>query len=672
MWWLPAVVLPGLLLTAASAAPVTDAWGVKPVLGVTLTPERAAALDECGLDGAEIDALLALGGDIAAEADAWRRAGDEAIRRGQPQVPAVYDQPLAVAALAAEERADAEALLGARVDCFLDRLDEGWQEDRRRGVARLASYPGPSYTTVTLTYNVFATQYAANTSQEVAIPDYCIKFANLGWGDCSAGYTGDPYNVILTRGSYVDTVWVGDVGPWNIDDNYWNTPSDPNRPRRLYTDLPQGMNESRAAYYDNYNSGRDQYNRTVSNPAGIDLAVPEAADIGLAYLQNDWIDVTYTWETTTIYPSLSMGLAFDPRSDQPADAVPDGASAGIYDVWEDQPFQVRVRVANSGSASANTTLLGVEVGAPNLHVTGWEVYTDSPYQDAASWTRDASSDDAGNPAPDAPGDAFTLRIGTLAPYETKEIRLVVAGGIPGAGAPVHAWVSHVDNVYEKSGYDAAPTNVGNHQTWNGGDLKVGGVADTWPVTTRWAFTDTTEGWYAANAATVAAVAGQLRLDYDGDDPILVGPPTDAVAAASDTLALTLTTSGASEAKVYWSTVEAPGFSEDRALAFAVPAATATTTVTVPIGTAPGWAGTIDRLRIDPVASGAGAWALDTVALSSASGSGGDDTGDGDGQAEVVHGGEGCGCASRGGAGGAGLVAVAVASVLGRRRERRAA
>ena len=147
-----------------------------------------------------------------------------------------------------------------------------------------------------VTYNVFATQYHGETDYEVAIPDKYIKFANREW-EQHPGYPGSNYRVDLRRGGYsVSRVLVWDVGPWNIDDNYWNAPVHPERPRRLFTDLPTGMPESQAAYFDGYHGGTDQYGRTVVNPSAVDLTPSVAADLGLVYLQNDWIDVTFTWE----------------------------------------------------------------------------------------------------------------------------------------------------------------------------------------------------------------------------------------------------------------------------------------------------------------------------------------------------------------------------------------
>ncbi|TDD27648.1 hypothetical protein E1218_09665 [Kribbella turkmenica] len=85
-----------------------------------------------------------------------------------------------------------------------------------------------------------------------------------------------------------EPVW--DVGPWNTKDDYWN----PSAIREMWKDLPQGRPEAQAAYQDGYNGGKDQFGRTVANPAGIDLADGTFWD-ALALTNNAWVDVTYLW-----------------------------------------------------------------------------------------------------------------------------------------------------------------------------------------------------------------------------------------------------------------------------------------------------------------------------------------------------------------------------------------
>jgi hypothetical protein len=88
-----------------------------------------------------------------------------------------------------------------------------------------------------------------------------------------------------------EPVW--DVGPWNTKDDYWN----PSATRQMWTDLPQGKPEAQAAYQNGYNGGRDEFGRTVANPAGIDLADGVFWD-ALGLTNNAWVDATYLWTGT--------------------------------------------------------------------------------------------------------------------------------------------------------------------------------------------------------------------------------------------------------------------------------------------------------------------------------------------------------------------------------------
>lgn len=96
-------------------------------------------------------------------------------------------------------------------------------------------------------------------------------------------------------------VW--DVGPWNTHDDYWN----PAATREGWKDVAQGEPESQAAYSDGYNGGKDGFGRTVSNPAGIDLADGTFWD-GLALTDNGWVNVTYLWTA----PAATTGVIDTP------------------------------------------------------------------------------------------------------------------------------------------------------------------------------------------------------------------------------------------------------------------------------------------------------------------------------------------------------------------------
>ena len=131
---------------------------------------------------------------------------------------------------------------------------------------------------------VFATQYHGYTRREVALPHVHLKREG-------------GFNVRLKRGGHKTKVRVKEVGPWNIYDNYWNS-------RRAYESkkdwehlrhLPRCTPWAQAAYFRNYNHGKDQYGRRVTNPAGVDLTPRVARALGLKKYQNTWIYVRYPW-----------------------------------------------------------------------------------------------------------------------------------------------------------------------------------------------------------------------------------------------------------------------------------------------------------------------------------------------------------------------------------------
>ena len=168
-------------------------------------------------------------------------------------------------------------------------------------------------------FRVFATIYEPEVagSVEVAVPDKCAKFAakgqtgNLALAGCPASYRLDmDWRVSVTLDGRSEVFRVGDVGPWNTDDNYWNPPSNHPRPRRSFTDLPRGMPEAQAAFEKGYNpvadcknldgtasgrtAGADEMGRCVLNPAGIDLSVEAAKALGMNGSQ--WVTVRFMWE----------------------------------------------------------------------------------------------------------------------------------------------------------------------------------------------------------------------------------------------------------------------------------------------------------------------------------------------------------------------------------------
>jgi hypothetical protein len=189
-----------------------------------------------------------------------------------------------------------------------------------------------------LTYRVYATQYQPLTqgSVEVALPDKCVKFAAQGDSKtlqsfhCAPGYAlGLDYRVVVTRDNGTSAaIRVNDSGPWNIDDNYWDPASGP-RPRRMFTDLPQGTPESQAAFSNGYNiqpncknldttpsghsGGSDQFGRCVLNPSAIDLSFAAASQLNMP--GSEWVTVSYLWEPlSSAAPAVVRGATWYFRS----------------------------------------------------------------------------------------------------------------------------------------------------------------------------------------------------------------------------------------------------------------------------------------------------------------------------------------------------------------------
>jgi hypothetical protein len=129
---------------------------------------------------------------------------------------------------------------------------------------------------------VFATQYIGHTRYEVALPHRTLKRKFLN---------GNVRRVSIRRDDHRTRAPVKEVGPWNIRDNYWRS----RRYRDMWKDLPRCKPEAEAAYFNNYNRGRDQFGRKVLNPAGVDLTPRVARRLGLRRYQNAWVYVRYPW-----------------------------------------------------------------------------------------------------------------------------------------------------------------------------------------------------------------------------------------------------------------------------------------------------------------------------------------------------------------------------------------
>jgi hypothetical protein len=287
-------------VTGQGVTPEKDPWLQKPVLHYllysSLTGEAQDLFKTLSLSEEEVSRLKEIAIEENQQIQVLYWEAQDAVR-GKDRSPTAQDIALynerVEKVLHNTDRAIRQ-LLGPRYLLFREWIREWWTREVET-VTRLKQ-PVGTLSDASWCY-VFATQYYGYTNYGVALPDKYVKFANLGWyipPPWDSRYNNPPYTVNIYRAGYwVWNVLVREVGPWNTDDNYWDSALGYNA-RRMFTDIPLCWSEAEYAYYYNYNNGKDQFGRTVTVPSSVDLTPAVAADLGLKYLQNAWVYVAYS------------------------------------------------------------------------------------------------------------------------------------------------------------------------------------------------------------------------------------------------------------------------------------------------------------------------------------------------------------------------------------------
>ncbi len=275
----------------------TQVWGRKPVLEYfALTASLTQPLQ---LGASLSDEEMKTVQEVARwETDALRQLERESRVIVQDPMLSLEQKRRRIAAMGFNQRV--EEIIHASQARLRNLLDEGsyarlvrWVEQRWPIERKLHGVMAQQ--SAARTFRIYATRYDSKGAYYVALPDKCPKFTNGGNSLCvDYGYVvGQTYSVYLSYQKGTSAI-VGEAGPWNVDDAYWATYADPT-PRRMFADLPLGIPEAQAAYFNGYNGGKDQFGRTVTAPYGIDLARQVSIDIGLQPGVNDWINVSYMW-----------------------------------------------------------------------------------------------------------------------------------------------------------------------------------------------------------------------------------------------------------------------------------------------------------------------------------------------------------------------------------------
>ena len=170
-----------------------------------------------------------------------------------------------VKGVVAKTRSDVEKLLPeGRAEDLGPWVDDQWQaESVEYEAASEATYRASSSG---YSCRVWATYYGRNSWYWVALPHRKVRFSG-----------GRKVRITDVRKGTSARAPVKDTGPWNTRDNYWRA----SRDRSMWRDLPRCVPEAQAAYFDNYNRGKDQFGREVLNPAAIDItpAVARRMDV---------------------------------------------------------------------------------------------------------------------------------------------------------------------------------------------------------------------------------------------------------------------------------------------------------------------------------------------------------------------------------------------------------
>jgi putative cell wall-binding protein len=456
---LTALVLAALPLVAILASPSlahaeTASWS--PRLGYVLTTGsvRSQLSDSLHLSASQEARLRTIGYDLERkQAQVLRRSDlvvmNESLTDDEKRAIIAangYNGSLEQAETSAV--ASAAEVVGMTPERLSSAVDEVWQTDAATHVLETElGAMGVTPQSVVGGFHVYATRFYDEYTDVsgVALPDKYVKFANKGQPR-PAGYPDGLYAVSLywdgvhhsrdnnaggtvTTPHSVASAKVVDVGPWNTDDNYWNSYGDPQRPRRINTSgiayhdkatggggpdflaskphLAFGLPESQAAYFNYYGrpstppahttawenywdkargyggqwSGADQFGRQVTQPAAVDLTPPCYASMGMT--DNEWIDIIPLWEarlSVTSGPTLSKKPYFTGQDAVLSVTVKNAGS--LTGTWQSVSIK-----ANAGTVPYTPSPTGSFTLAPGASRTftfthrtayrgsyGWQVY----------------------------------------------------------------------------------------------------------------------------------------------------------------------------------------------------------------------------------------------------------------------------------------------------------
>jgi len=262
----------------------------KPVISYLLSdPENVEDFQrEFALDDDEMEAVLAavrreneaLAGSLSASEEIIRsNRGLPGDRIAEKIEASSFDE--SVRAAVARTKGEVKRILMPDLRPDIEAwVDARWQVEREEFNEDPGVYRSTSKARRGKSFRVFATQYRGYTRREVALPHRKLKIRG-------------GYRVRIRAEDSRKRAWakVKEVGPWNTRDNWWAR----HKNRDMWRSLRRGKPEAQAAYFNNFNRGRDAFGRKVQNPAGVDLTPRVARDVGLRRYENAWVYVRMPW-----------------------------------------------------------------------------------------------------------------------------------------------------------------------------------------------------------------------------------------------------------------------------------------------------------------------------------------------------------------------------------------
>lgn len=243
----------------------------KPVISFVLADDAnvEAFRREFGLGAEEMESVLAAVREENETLATLYGRSEKALEAGERQAAVTRYNAGVRAAVAATSSEIEDLLPGGRRSDLRSWVDARWRQ------ARVEARPGADESTFMTSSargfrckGIYASWYRSATkngnSYEVALPHKRLKFRG-------------GFRVRVNHKGHTAKVPVKEVGPWNTRDNYWQ----PRKKRVMWSKLPRCKPAATAAYFNNFNKGRDEQGRIVRNPAGIDLTLAAAKRMGI-------------------------------------------------------------------------------------------------------------------------------------------------------------------------------------------------------------------------------------------------------------------------------------------------------------------------------------------------------------------------------------------------------